>query len=140
MAPMGETDQDIRALRIIGTALIAGPAIFLGIVIFLRSDPEFLRERPPGDVITWAALFVAIAVIATSMMLPQPRGGDIGRIRGHFIVRLAVVEAGALLGSVAYFLEGEVVSVGVAALCLAVMATLHFPTRDRVERLLADRP
>jgi hypothetical protein len=139
MASMSETDQDVRALQIIGTALIAGPAIFLAIVIFLRRDPEFLKERPPGDVITWASLAVGIAVIATSMLLPQPRGGDIGRIRGHFIVRLAIVESGALFGAVAYMLEGEPFSIGIAALCLAVMATLHFPTRDRVDRLLADR-
>jgi hypothetical protein len=140
MAAMNETEEDVRALRIIGAALIAGPAIFLAIVIFLRSDPEFLSERPPGDVITWTSLVVGIAVIATSLMLPQPKGGDIGRIRGHFITKLAIVEGGALFGAVAYLLEGEVFSIGIAALCLAVMATLHFPTRDRVDRLLAERP
>lgn len=137
---MSETDQDLRALRIIGAALITGPAIFLGIAIYLRSDPAFLGDRPPGDVITWTSLVVGVAVIATSMMLPQPKGGDMGRIRGHFIMRLAIVEGGALMGATAYFIEGEPFSIGVAALCLAVMAVLHFPTRDRVERLRADRP
>lgn len=139
MAPMNEAETDLRALRIIGTALIAGPAIFLGITIFLRSDPEFLRERPPGDVITWTSLVVGITVIATSLMLREPKGGDIGRIRGHFIVKLAIVESGALFGAVAYMLEGETFSVGIASLCLAVMAVLHFPTRARVDRLRADR-
>ena len=55
-------------------------------------------------------------------------------------MRLAVVESGALLGAVAYLLEGEVFALGMSALCLVVMAALHFPTRDRIDRLRADRP
>jgi hypothetical protein len=136
----GPVNEDLRPLRIIGTALIAGPAMFLAVVIFLGRDPEIFGERPPADVITWTSLVVCIAVIMTSFMLPQPKGGDIGRIRGYFIMKLAIVEGGALMGAVAYMIEGEPFSIGVAALCLAVMATLHFPTRDRVERLRADRP
>ncbi len=137
---MGEAEEDIRALRIIGIALIAGPAVFLAVVIFLRRDPGFFGERPPADFFTWTSLIVCIAVVSTSFMLPEPEGGDIGRIRGHFIAKLAVVEAGALMGAAAYMIEGEPFSIGVAALCLAVMAVLHFPTRDRVDRLRADRP
>ena len=51
-----------------------------------------------------------------------------------------LAENPALFAAVAYLLEGQAFSVGFAVFCLAVMAALHFPTRDRVERLLADRP
>ena len=140
---MGETDEDVGALRIIGAALIAGPAILLAIAIFLRSDPESALvevEKSDRAVITWTSLFLGVALIGTSLALPQPKGGDIARIRSYFITRLALVEGGALFGAVAYLVEGETCSVGISAVCLAVMATLHFPTRERVDRLRAERP
>jgi hypothetical protein len=136
---MSDADQDTRALRIIGAGLILGPAMFLAVAIFLRSDPEgAFGKAADQPVVTWTSLFVGIAVIGTSLVLPRPKGGDMVRIRGHFIMKLAVVESGALLGAVAYLLEGETFALGISALCLAVMAGLHFPTRDRVDRLRAD--
>jgi hypothetical protein len=72
-------------------------------------------------------------------VLPKPKGGELSRIRAHFITRLALVEGGAMFAAVAYLVEGQSVSVGLAAVCLAVMAGLHFPTRSRVDALLADR-
>ena len=133
---MGDDDQDIRALQIIGAALITGPAIFLGIAIFLRSDPEgAFGARSENPVITWTALIVGLAVIATSLLLPRRKERDIGTVRGHFVTRLAMVEGGALFGTVAYLLEGEVSSMGVALLCMAVMTAIHFPTAERVHRL-----
>jgi len=126
-------------LRIIAAALITGPALFLGLALYLRSNPEspFL-ERPPGDILTWVSLFMSLAVIVTSLLLPRPKGGDIGRVRAHFIVRLALVEGGSLFGSVAYLLEGETFGLGVAILCIAVMLLLHFPTESRVNDVLAE--
>lgn len=136
-----EAGQDVRALQIIGAALITGPAFFLGLAIFLRSDPEgAFAERPENPVLTWTALFAGLAVIATSLLLPRPKGRDIGTIRGHFVTRLAMVEGGVLFGTVAYLLDGELFSIGIALLCMAVMAALHFPTAERVDRLRAERP
>jgi len=133
-------DQDLRVLRILGAALISGPTMFLGVAIYLRNNADLpFPENPGQTVITWASLFVCVAVIATSLLLPRPKGGDMGKIRAHFIVRLALVEAGALFGTVAYLIEGETFGLGVAVLCLAVMAMLHFPTADRVERLRTSR-
>jgi hypothetical protein len=137
---MDEHEQDLRALQIIGVALISGPAAFLLVVIFLTSDPERdLVEDPGRMVVTWLALAMCVAVLAASLLLPRPKGGDRLKIRGHFLMKLALVEGGALLAGVAYLTEREVVSFGLAVFCIAAMAVLHFPTRERVERLLADR-
>ncbi|HEX5139004.1 MAG TPA: hypothetical protein VFY93_18690 [Planctomycetota bacterium] len=137
----GPGNDDLRPLRIMGTALIAGPAMFLGVAIFLRNMPDgAFTGAPDKTTITWVSLFVGLSVIAVSFLLPAPRGGDMGTIRGHFITRLALVEGGALFGAVAYMLEGETVALGMAILCIAVMAAVHFPTAERVERLRADRP
>lgn len=136
-------ENDLRPLRIIAAALIAGPALFLAVTIFVRSGADRMPvEAGTGEehaIVTWTSLFVGLAVIGASLVLPKPQGADITRIRAHFIMRLAIVESGALLGGVAYMLEGEVFALGMAALCLAVMIALHFPTRDRVERLRAAR-
>lgn len=139
---MAGVRDEIRPLQIIGAALISGPAIFLAIVIFLRSDPDrALVESTDrtATTVTWTSLAVGLAVIGTSLVLPRPKGSDLVRIRGHFIARLALVEGGALFATVAYLIEGRTFSVGFAVFCLAVMAALHFPTRARVEGLLAER-
>lgn len=136
MPQMSDSGQDLRALRIIGVALIAAPAVFLAVAIFLRSGSAGpFHERSDATPVTWTSLLAGFAVIATSLLLPPPQGREIGRIRGHFILRLALVESGALGGGVAYLLEGETFALGIAAACLAVMITLLFPTRERVERL-----
>jgi len=133
--------DDLRPLRIIGAGLITGPALFLGVVVFLRNSPDgAFQGRPEGAILTWVSLFVGISVIAASLLMPRPKGGDMGRIRAHFITRLALVEGGALFGAVAYLLEGEPFALGVGALCIAVMAVLHFPTRERVLRLSDPAP
>lgn len=138
---MRDDATDIRALQIIGAAMISGPAILLAVVIFLRSDPDrALVEKTDQMTVTWTSLVVGLAVIGTSLVLPRPKGGDLLRIRAHFITRLSLVEGGALFAAVAYLVEGETFSVGFAALCLAVMIALHFPTRARIDRLLAERP
>jgi hypothetical protein len=137
---MADIESDLRGLRVVGVGLIGGPALFLLLSIYLRSDPEgAFQARPEQPVVTWASLFAAVTVVAISLLLPRPKGGDIGRIRGHFVMRLALVESGALLGMVAYLVEGERAGLGVGLACIAVMAALLFPTRERVERLLAAR-
>jgi hypothetical protein len=136
--PVNGIENDLRALRIIAIAFLLGPANLLAVAIVLRSDPEGLFHEDPGRrIITWVSLFVATAAIAASLLLPRPRGAEIGKIRGFFIMRLAWVEGGALFGSVAYLLEGDAVAVGVAAACMGAMATLFFPTRERIEALVS---
>ena len=139
MGRVAATEEDLRPLRIIAAALITGPVLFLALALYLRSNPESVhRTRPPADTLTWVSLFLGLAVIGTSVILPRPRGGDIGRVRAHFIVRLALVEGGSLFGTVAYLLEGQDFALGISVLCIAVMLLLHFPTEERVRRALAE--
>ena len=132
------TDAELRPLRIIAIAMISGPAIFLAVAVFLRSQSPLL-ERAGEPVVTWAALVVGLSVIVVSFLLPRPAGGDAMRVRGHIIARLALVEGGALFGTVAYFVEEQWSAVAMSALCLALMCTLHFPTRERCESAAAER-
>jgi hypothetical protein len=140
--PGGRGDElalEFRTLRIIGSALLFGPTAFLGVAIYLRDHLEHpLVERPTEGFVTWAALAFATVAVLVSLLLPRPKGGARAPVQGHLILRLALVEAASLLGSVAYLIEGAPVALGIAALCLGVIALAHFPTRDRVERLRRD--
>lgn len=137
MAHVAVSDEDLRPLRIIANALIAGPALFLGVAFYLRSEGVH-GEESPQDVVTWMSLFVGLALILISLLLPRPKRGDIGSVRGHFLQRLALVEGGSLFGTVAFLLEGQTIGLVMAVLCIAAMIVLHYPTTDRVNRLLAE--
>ena len=105
--PMETSELWLRsAFAALGLALIAaafaGIQWFLGgflqiprgpvaVVIFLRSaeDRDLVEKTDPKMALTWASLVVGVSVIGTSLILPRPRGGDVMKVRAHFIARLA---------------------------------------------------
>lgn len=129
-AELGSEEQ--KALLVVGLGLILGPAIFLGIVIFLRHGRAGFEGSGTAPLLTYVSAGVALLGTMAGLLLPRPAGAEGARLRSWAIVRMALAEGGALFATVAYLLEGLPLALCVALLALAVMAGLLLPTRGRV--------
>ncbi len=142
----------LTTLRIIVAALALGLAGFLAFAYWWheisgpRDVPEF------ASFLSWVAVALAltqpIVFTFTRMALAREalqkyRKDDIGPFRKGYmaavIVGAAGIEGGGLLAAVAYFLEGRVVALGAAALCVVILL-LSFPSRRSLDNLIAQRP
>lgn len=126
----GLRDQDLRTTQIIHIATVAGPVLFLAVVIFLRSMPGALGGAGGGaemgpdlgltllpitGVIALAAI-VAAVVVPNLMLKPQvlakrleaassPVSTMVALHRTLDIIRLAILEGAALFGLVVLLLS-----------------------------------
>lgn len=129
-AELGSEEQ--KALLVVGLGLILGPAIFLGIVIFLRHGRAGFEGSGTAPLLTYVSAGVALLGTGAGLLLPRPTGAAGARLRSWAIVRMALAEGGALFATIAYLLEGLPLALCVALLALAVMAGLLLPTPGRV--------
>ena len=126
------TENETRPLRIMQITLLAGPLVLLGIVKLVRRDPEPTWPAPVQSyTLTMISVVAGVLLAAAAFVLPRPKGGDVNRLRAHFIQRLALAEAGALLGVTAYLIEGSAVAACMALLCGAVIAFIDLPWQRR---------
>lgn len=134
---MTATEGDRRGIQVIAIAFLMGPLMFLAIVVFLASRPDF--ERPDHDFLTKATVLAALAAVGAHVFYTrrlEAARGDAGRVRGAFVIRGALAEGAALFACVAHMVEGRLLSAAVAGAVIVFMIALQFPTAARLDAWL----
>ncbi len=149
--------QSIRVMQIIAAALLAGVAVFLGVVLFLRSQQH---HQPPPDLpfLSLVALAMLLVTAPVSFLLPAAvtrktvrqfatesrafKNPDRTHLAGLLQLRqttlllgLAPLEATAFTALLAMMIEFHVLAMAVAAVAFALML-LQFPTETKVRAWL----
>ena len=119
-SPVTETPVDlaklVRILRWVSAALLLSQVVFLAIAVALRESGTMPIVGDPllfvgiGSFLT--ASTIAIALVFNSLLVRTQEGtGDtftrIRRISGLVMVRIAILEAGAMVNIVFYLLSGH---------------------------------
>jgi hypothetical protein len=140
---ISDADREARLVptRIIAIALMGGPTIFLGVVLFLvRSGTT---ENPPEDwhqFLDWIALGMGLWAFGAHVLVPRlvkSQGADpLMSYQRATITRLAFSEGAALFGCVAYLITGRPMGAGVAIAMILFMAGAQFPSRYRLDNWL----
>lgn len=149
----------LQTLRILHGALCAGVAVFLVIVLVLRLAGG-MNKPPPIPLITYVAAAFTLIMLMVSFALPtmmeanwrrqlapgkspftgaqgagmpaDPFSRWAGLYQTRLIVRMALLEGAAFFALIAYLLEGQPLSLGLAGGLLFAMLGL-FPTRAGIE-------
>ena len=161
------TSARVRTAQIVAAALLSGVLIFAGIAVFLVQQRGKGLSPPTGmPVISYAAVALFVLELALWRFLPdQIANNQVGKIaRGAWtpgpgapatvfatdtdkllsvfqtktLVANALLEAVALLGCVAYLVEGRLCVLAVVG-GAALLMLVTFPTRDNVAQWLAER-
>ncbi len=143
-----------RTLMMINAALIMGVLMMAGVLMAMkRGHIEQSAGERAMPIITYVGAAAGGMMIAASLAMPglidtglrrrlavgEPtRASSMGETlaRAYFmrnILIVALLEGGAMMNAVAYFLEGQLVSLVVLALLLVGMA-IQWPSADRVVR------
>lgn len=147
-------DGNLRALQIIHGALAAGVLFFLGIVVLVLREGEFLGKQPWSvtPLITLVAIVFGVAAIVAHIAVPgllvasqrkamaktaKTEQGDFDGILALYstqkIVGAALLEGAAFFNTIAYFLEGTAIPL-LLALLLVVLILNRIPSRDGMTR------
>jgi hypothetical protein len=120
--------QRVRAIRVLGIALVAGTlvsaAMMIGMVVFAFDGKPLIGNGPNGfPIVTLVGLAVAVPSLLLSLILPtKVRDTQLARLRNQgkvsvpsliaaytstLILGLALAEAPAIMGSIFYLMEGH---------------------------------
>lgn len=141
---MTERENTLRTTRIIHIAITLGPAIFLGVVAFLvHQEQSELGAGETGSIISYISLAAAFGAMAVWVLIPRLIGARPGNrydsFRAAVVVRAAVLEMPALLGCVAYMLEGKNTPLGAGvALGMILMLAGTVPTGSKLDAWLSE--
>jgi len=151
----------VRTSQIIVAALAMGVVTFAVVVVFFVSRGPALK----GNLLTLLAISFAGVALVLGLVIPQlitaanrrriaagawqssPNQGpmpdsDAGRLAMSYPAKLiagaALFEGGCFFALVAYMLEGQPLSLGVAAVLLLCLLA-HFPTLGRVEAWIEEQ-
>lgn len=157
---MCETDQlrgVVRRMQIIAAALIAGVVIFLVIVLGLvhgGGQGAFIQAVGRMPVVTIVCVGLALSQVVMALLLPplllrgatqRLRTGQIAdptpmlavlrALNSALIVRLALLEGGAIASAIAYLLEGSTWA-WPGILLPSLLMVAYFPTRNSFQEHL----
>lgn len=130
-------DAAIRLLRLIGVALAVGVTMFAVVAWLVQQGAGQAPGDDPVTLYLWLALTTSLAAASLvawrGMVVPHLATGRhsgtwqerAGRIQTGVIITWALVEAAALLGVLAYFLDGRLLPAagGVALMWSAIALT-----------------
>lgn len=139
---MNEDDRDklmanVRVMQIITLAMAMGVLAF-GVVAVLLIRPEVAAEPMIAYVAFALAIPLAIASFIVPRLVVNSQPATVESFQTGLIVGLALVEGAAFLNLVAYLIEGQVYSLGMAAILLALML-IRFPTTAGVSDWIEQR-
>jgi len=136
--------QFMTNLRMLYLALVAGIIIFLAVVVNLLGN-ENITTTGGLDIL------LLVDVIVTAVMLPgaylisnklfdqinrkESLANRLAQFQSTFIIRLAMIEAPALLSVIVLLLTGNISALALFALSLALLA-LNYPTPEKIGRTL----
>jgi hypothetical protein len=148
----------LRTAQIITVSMIVGVVVMAAVLFFLRSQNP--PPPPPVPLVSYLGYVFAAVCLGASVLVPnvvlanfrkqiakgqQPNSSNpwprppedagtwMALYQTTLIIGLALLEGPTFFLLIAFFLEGQPVSLGVAGGLLACMA-LRFPTRDGVMR------
>lgn len=144
----------VRTLQIIIGALVAGLLTFILIVSFI----SFFRAHaaaPNMPIITYVACFLACIQFPLSLIVPsqvvasgrkqlatKPPADDTFALMNLYqtktIITGALRQGVGFLAAIAFMIERQPISLGLAVVCMVAVAVL-FPTRERVDQWLDDQ-
>lgn len=147
----------LRVMQIITTAMLAGIVLFLGVVLVLHQLGHFAEPALQPSLLSLIAAIQFILIFAAWLFLPgiilrqgvyrmarqvaNPTG-QIGRLlalkQTTSIIACALMEFGAYLALIAYLMERQHYTLGIALACL-LMIVVTFPTHNRLNRWLTDQ-
>lgn len=153
-ADLSSLEANVRTLRIIAAALIAGVVTFAVVAVGVLGPQPANRPADPNalPVVTLVAGFVLLSNAGMALLLPRqlaegqlrqltktPRTDEsadetprlFGIIQTMHIIRLALLEGAAFLGLIAYLVEGRPAALAVPGVCLVLML-VNFPTLSGV--------
>ena len=139
--------EKLRTAKLMHVALTASPAFALGVFYFVRSQmdeiarvPElYLSSLAMAVAAPFVSHFVAARLAAPRVAQFQADANASGKLIGtHYtslkIVQWAIVEGVVFFQAVTYYLNGEIVNLGVGVLLLVYMATLRPSEADLQKR------
>lgn len=128
----------VRTMQIITVAMAKGVLLF-GLVVYFAMRPDGVAPNPLLQYIGYllavvtATLSFVVPRVITNSQSPTPETYQTGLIIG-----LALLEGAAFFNVIAYMIEGQPLSLGVAAI-LAVMILVRLPTIGGVEDWIESR-
>ena len=143
---MTERKITLRTAKIIHVAITLGAAIFLGIVAFLvHQEQSELGAGETGSMISYVSVAAALGALAMSVVIPRiisaRPGNRYDSFRAGVVIRAAVLEMPALLGCVAYMMEGKNTPIGAGvALGMILILAATVPTGSRLDAWLSESP
>jgi len=142
---MTEREQVLKVTKIVHLGITAGPAVFLGIVVFLvHREESALGANETAPMISYVSAAVALMSLGMFPVIPRAiraQGKDpLRAFQTASIVRAAMLEMPALLGCVAYMLEGKETPFGAAvALTMILFLAGSMPTGPRLDAWFSAR-
>ncbi|MAY83800.1 MAG: hypothetical protein CMP59_06655 [Flavobacteriales bacterium] len=149
----------LRGLSIVHAALLFGQIIFLALMLFINSTQIVDNSLEDlNEIFLILVPLVAIAGILGGKFLTQNKlesikaksdlNEKLDLYRGALIVKLALLEGPSFFGIICYYLTGDYIYAGIAALIIIIFFTYR-PTKesivkdlelDREEKSLLDNP
>ena len=136
---MTDREQVLKASKIIHAGITVGPALFLGVVIFVvNREGSHLGENETAPMISYVSAALALLSLGMFPLVTRAiRAQAKDPLRGFqtvSVVRAAILEMPALLGCVAYMLEGKETPFGAAvALTMILILAGSMPTGPRLD-------
>jgi hypothetical protein len=143
---MTEREVTLRTAKIIHVAITLAPAIFLGVVAFLvHQEQSELGAGETGSIISFVSLAAALGAMAVSVVIPRVMSARPGNrydsFRAAAVVLAAALEMPALLGCVAYMLEGKNTPLGAGvALAMILILAGTIPNESKLDAWLSESP
>lgn len=147
-----EAARAAKQLTVIGIALLTGVVFFLTIMIAVggfRSEPV-----AKAGVIAWLAVGMGVVLFVVSHIVPKliahaqltqlsqagavSTGQLLDVFRSKSIVAMGLAEGGAFFNIIAYYLEGQLLNLGVVVL-LATRMALQLPSGATIEAWVTDQ-
>ena len=136
---MTDRENVLRSTKIISLAITAGPTIFLGVVLFLvnRAGSE-MGTGETSPMLSYVSIFLAVGAMGVFAVLPRivrkQHEDPLKSFQVMVVIRSAVLEAPALMGCVAYLLEGQDMPIGAGVAIAAIMILAgSTPTESKLD-------
>ncbi|EQA36393.1 hypothetical protein LEP1GSC047_3166 [Leptospira inadai serovar Lyme str. 10] len=122
--------QTLFSLQFVHAAIVAGPIFFLAVSFFIGGVKEQSESSISGIVLA-VSVFSIPLVFFLRKILPKTSKEksleeNLGNYRTLKIVTAAIVEGGALLNCVLFFITGSFLSLG-GAILLTIVNLFQFP-------------
>ena len=135
---------DARGMQVVGGGMVMGCVFFGALTLFVNGISDELYEG--AGILTHLGVgvgcFILVGSFVIPMMIGRRQGGSldewIGIFRSKITVGMALCEAGVFFNFIAYFIDQQLMSLGIAVL-LMVRLVSQMPTAGGLESWVTER-